>query len=89
MARKEPLRITSPPDGAVYLRDPTLRAAFQTVPLRAAGAPGSELRWEVDGASVGASAPDRTPDWPLRSGTHTIEVTDGEGQRDQTTIVVR
>jgi membrane carboxypeptidase/penicillin-binding protein PbpC len=88
-AEAEGLRIVSPPDGAVYLRDPTLRAAFQTLPLRAAGAPEGGVRWEVDGAPVGASAADRALDWPLQSGTHTVVATDARGRQDRARIVVR
>jgi penicillin-binding protein 1C len=83
------LRIVSPPDGAVYLRDPTLRAAFQTLPLRAAGAAGDGVSWEVNGAPVGASAAQRPLDWPLVPGTHTIVATDGRGRQDRARIVVR
>jgi penicillin-binding protein 1C len=83
------LHIVNPPDGAVYLRDPTLRSAFQSLPLRAAGASAGTLRWEVNGDPVGTSPADAPLDWPLRSGSHTIVVTDGQGRRDRTTIEVR
>jgi penicillin-binding protein 1C len=83
------LRIVNPPDGAVYLRDPTLRGEFQSLALRAmAASPESVLRWEVDGQPVGTSRSGAL-DWPLRTGTHTIVVSDAEGQQDRTTIVVR
>ena len=85
----EGLRIVNPPAGAAYLRDPTLRAAFQTLPLRAAGSAPGTLRWEVNGDPVGTSTVDVPLDWPLRSGSHTIVVTDGQGRQDRTTIVVR
>jgi penicillin-binding protein 1C len=83
------LRIVNPPAGAVYLRDPTLRPAFQSVPLRASGARPGRLRWEVDGTAVGHSHPEGALDWPLRAGTHTIVVTDVQGRQDRATIVVR
>src|SRR5262249_28042085 len=55
----ETLRILNPPPGAIYLFDPTLRAAFQTLPLRAVtGAAGTRLSWEVDGRPVGTSEGD-------------------------------
>jgi penicillin-binding protein 1C len=83
------LRIVNPPDGAVYLRDPTLRGEFQSLALRATAAtPEVVLRWEVDGQPVGTSRSGAL-DWPLRTGTHTIVVSDARGQQDRTTIVVR
>jgi penicillin-binding protein 1C len=84
----EGLRILNPPDGAVYLRDPDLRDAFQSLPLRAAGAAGS-LRWEVDGVAVGSAAADHALDWPLRMGAHTIVVTDANGRQERATVQVR
>jgi penicillin-binding protein 1C len=83
------LRIVNPPDGAVYLRDPTLRAAFQSVPLRAVGPASGTLSWAVNGDPVGTARPGAALDWPLRSGAHTIVVTDATGRQDRTTIVVR
>jgi penicillin-binding protein 1C len=83
------LRILNPPPGAIYLFDPTLRPAFQTLPLRAVTeAPGTPLRWEVDGRPVGAAESDRALDWPLARGAHTVAVTDGT-TREETAIVVR
>ncbi len=84
------LRIVSPPPGAAYLRDPTLRAEFQTVPLRAmAPAASGLLTWSVDGRTLGESHPDRSLDWPLAPGTHTIGVRDTRGQSDAATILVK
>jgi membrane carboxypeptidase/penicillin-binding protein PbpC len=83
------LRMLNPPPGAIYLFDPTLRPAFQTLPLRAVTeAAGTPLRWEVDGRPVGASESDRALDWPLARGAHTVAVTDGT-TREETAIVVR
>jgi hypothetical protein len=88
-ARTGPLRIVNPPPGAIYLLDPTLRAAFQTLPLRAvAESAASRLAWAIDGAPVGVTDGDRALDWPLARGAHTIAVTDGR-ERDETQIVVR
>jgi penicillin-binding protein 1C len=87
--RPEGLRILNPPPGAIYLFDPTLRAQFQTLPLRAvAETAGTRLAWEVDGRPVGASENDRALDWPLVRGAHTVAVTDGT-TREETAIVVR
>src|SRR5438067_1487486 len=86
--RVEALHIVNPPPGAIYLYDPTLRAAFQTLPLRAVtAAAGSRLAWEVDGRAVGASDSDRPLEWPLARGPHTVVVSDGR-ERDETSIVV-
>jgi penicillin-binding protein 1C len=83
------LQILSPPAGAVYLRDPTLRDEYQTLPLRATGATSAALRWEVDGTPVGEAPAHATLDWPLRAGTHTIVVSGDDGQSDSATITVR
>ncbi len=84
------LRIESPPPRAVYLRDPTLRKAFQAVPLRASAAPtAGSLTWRVDGRVVGAGPPGRAASWSLEPGRHAIEVVDDLGGRDETTILVK
>jgi penicillin-binding protein 1C len=84
------LRIVSPPAGASYMRDPTLRSEFQTLPLRAAApAASGRLTWTVDGRAVGDAHADRALDWPLATGAHTIEVRDERGRRDATTILVK
>src|SRR5262249_37242133 len=46
---RDRLRIVSPPAGAVYLIDPTLRREFQTLPLRAAATDASDVEWRIDG----------------------------------------
>lgn len=71
------LRITSPPNDATYLIDPTLRREFQALPLRAT----ATARWTVDGVRVEHA-------WPLRSGRHEIVATNGR-DRDAVTITVR
>jgi penicillin-binding protein 1C len=87
--RAERLRIVNPPPGATYLFDPTLRAEFQTLPLRAVTeASAARLAWEVDGRAVGTSAADRALDWPLARGEHTVAVSDGQS-REETTILVK
>jgi hypothetical protein len=79
----------NPPPGAVYLYDPTLRAQFQTLPLRAVtDSAGARLVWEVDGRPVGAAAAESALDWPLSRGAHTVAVSDGV-TREETSIVVR
>lgn len=80
--------ITSPPDGATYLIDPTLRREFQTLPLRAVGG-GSALSWTVSGRAVGRADAGGTLEWPLAPGTHQVVVTDARGRSAAATITVR
>jgi membrane carboxypeptidase/penicillin-binding protein PbpC len=80
----------NPPPGATYLRDPTLRADFQTLPLRAAApAASGRLLWTVNGRPLGDTAADRTLDWPLAIGEHVIRVRDERGHADEATILVK
>ena len=72
------LHVLSPPDGATYLIDPTLRRDFQALRLRAT----APVTWIVDGR--------RTNDeWPLSGGKHIITAVDDSGRRDSVTITVR
>ena len=65
-ATAAPLRIVNPPAGGLYLRDPTLPAAFQTLPLRASGDGSARtVTWEVDGRTVASSGLDAPVDWPI------------------------
>ena len=82
------LRILSPPSGAVYLIDPTLRAEYQTLPLRATGA-AETLTWRVDGVDVGTTTSGVALDWPLRPGRHAVTVTSSSGETDTATIAVK
>ena len=81
--------IASPPDGATYLIDPTLRREFQTLPLRAVAAGARRVEWRVDGRVVGASGGDGTVDWPLAPGAHRVEATDERGRTASATVTVR
>ena len=84
------LRIVNPSPGGTYLRDPTLPAPFQTLPLRAIGDGSARtLTWTVDGRAVGRSALDEAIDWPLCLGAHTIAVVDDHGRTHETSIVVK
>ncbi len=83
------LAIVSPPDGATYLIDPTLRREFQTLALKAQSGTGRPLEWRVSGQIVGTVAADGQLDWPLSPGTHRIEVRDGGGHSSEATVVVR
>ena len=87
---KKPLEIQNPPGGAIYLRDPTLRSAYQTLPLRAVAAGGRRaLRWQIDGRTVGLRGSDESLHWPLAVGSHTVRVTDDRGFFDETAILVK
>jgi penicillin-binding protein 1C len=80
IARRTPLRVTNPAQGATYLIDPTLRTQFQALHLRAAA--DAPVRWSVDGQRV-------REEWPLKPGRHTIVAADEYGHRDSVTITVK
>lgn len=81
-ARAGALSIASPLSGETFLIDPTLRAEFQSLPLRAIGASGA-VEWAVDGAPIAA---DR---WPLARGEHRITAKDATGRTAGVTVTVR
>jgi penicillin-binding protein 1C len=83
------LQIVSPPDGATYLIDPTLRREFQTLPLQAASARGGTIEWHVDGKLTGRSAAHDLLSWPLTPGRHVISARDARGRTAEATIVVK
>ncbi len=83
------LRIVSPPDGAVYLIDPTLRRDFQTLSLRAAAVSGCLLEWRVDDRVVARGDPGSGVDWPLIAGRHIIAVRDEKGHSADVAIIVK
>ena len=87
--RTDSLRISSPPDGATYLIDPTLRQEFQALTLRAVTAAPGAVEWIVDGRSLGTVRPDQPTTWPLVPGRHTFVVRDADGHSAESTIVVR
>ena len=74
--------ILSPADGATYLIDPTLRADFQRLPLRASAARG-QVEWQIDGRVVSGG------DWPLARGIHRISALDASGQQAESSITVK
>jgi penicillin-binding protein 1C len=79
--------VVSPPDGATYLIDPTLRSDFQTLPLRAVGSTG-ELEWTVNGRRLRQGS--RQPvAWPLERGTHVIRARDARGRIAEASILVK
>lgn len=84
-----PLAISSPPDGATYLIDPTLRREFQTLPLRAIAAGARSVEWRLGGRLVGKAGATDAIDWPLTPGTHRFEATDDRGRTAGATVTVR
>jgi penicillin-binding protein 1C len=90
------LSIASPLAGATYLYDPTLRAEFQTLKLRARGAAGAVI-WEINGerypagagAAAGSGLGNRAIEWPLRRGVHEFVAIDESGARARTRVTVR
>ena len=79
-AKTAKLEILSPPNGATYLIDPTLRMPFQTLRLRASS---QNVQWHVDKKQVAST------EWPLQRGWHTVTAVDGEGRRDSVQIIVK
>jgi penicillin-binding protein 1C len=82
-------RISSPPDGATYLIDPTLRRDFQALPLRVVTSQGAEIQWTVDGRALGLMSSERAMTWPLRPGRHLFEARDSAGQSARAIVTVR
>jgi penicillin-binding protein 1C len=85
----DPLRVVSPPDGAVYLIDPTLRREFQTLPLRATASDALDVDWRVDGRPVGRGSAGADVDWPLAAGAHLVSARDARGREATAAIVVK
>jgi membrane carboxypeptidase/penicillin-binding protein PbpC len=83
------LRVVSPPDGAVYLIDPTLCREFQTIGLRGASASRTQLEWRVDGQPIGTVESDSSIDWPLSPGRHVVSARAVDGQTARVEIVVK
>jgi hypothetical protein len=83
------LAIASPPDGATYLIDPTLRREFQSLPLRVTTANPTRVAWSVNGARLGEAPSDVALSWPLAPGTHRITARDSMGREASAMVVVR
>jgi penicillin-binding protein 1C len=88
-APPESVRIASPPDGATYLIDPTLRREFQSLSLRAVLPVPGPVEWTVDRRSLGTSASDQRVTWPLAPGRHTFSARAADGRSAESTITVR
>jgi penicillin-binding protein 1C len=89
ISRPVPLRILNPPQDATYLIDPTLRAEFQTLALRAVASQRVRVTWSIDGRPVGSIDSDRDLDWPLVHGRHRVSARDEAGHADEVTIRVK
>ena len=83
------LAIANPPAGAIYSIDPTLRADFQALPLRATTATHTTITWTVDGHPIGTTSSEEPMAWPVRVGTHRIEARDTEGHRAEAAVIVK
>jgi len=87
---QSPFAITNPPAGAIYLIDPTLRAEFQTLPLRArAVEPRVYVEWAIDERVVGTAPADAALEWPLAPGRHRVRARDASGRTAETEILVK
>jgi membrane carboxypeptidase/penicillin-binding protein PbpC len=84
-----PLRMSSPPNGATYLIDPTLRPEFQTLPLRVVSASPTTIEWTVDGESQGVSSSESAVEWKLRPGRHHIVARDARGNVVESVVTVK
>lgn len=80
--------ITTPPDGATYLIDPTLRKEFQTLPLRAVGAAG-QVEWTINGHRLGKASAHEGLSWPLERGKYLVQARDARGQSAEAEILVK
>ena len=85
----EALTIVSPPSGATYLIDPTLRREFQTLQLRAVAATGGPIEWSVAGRVLGSADADQAVEWALVPGQHRIVARDRQRRTAETTVTVR
>lgn len=83
----EAFAITSPPDGATYMLDPTLRAEFQRLRLDV-NEPASVI-WRVDGAIIGRSTAGEAAYWDPKRGKHAIEAMNASGQIARAVVEVR
>ena len=86
---RAPLEIASPPPGAIYSIDPTLRREFQALRLRAVTTDPTTVSWFVDGVSIGTASSEGSLAWPLSVGRHEIEARDARGYRVRTSVSVR
>ncbi len=86
---RQSLEIVSPPAGAVYLIDPTLRREFQTLPLRAVTVRPGNVEWQIDGHTLGTTSSESSLSWSLVAGSHRITVRDERGHTAQSAFTVK
>jgi len=68
------VRITSPENGALLIRDPETPETMSTLELAATISPAArQILWSVDGRPFTVSDYPAPARWPLRPGTHVIE----------------
>jgi len=89
LASDAPVVVLNPPPGAIYLIDPTLRPAFQTLSLRASAARRGPIEWQIDGRRVGSADADAALEWPLEPGRHLISARDAHGHQSDAAILVK
>jgi penicillin-binding protein 1C len=87
--RHSSLEIVSPPSGAVYFIDPTLRREFQTLALRVVTPQPATIEWQVNGQTIGTLSSETPLAWPLVPGKHAIIARDGRGNVAETDVVVK
>lgn len=78
--------ILSPPDGATYMLDPTLRSAYQRLKLTARA--DGIVRWKIDGRALAESRASAAVYWKPTRGRHTIEA-ESDGRRTSATVEIR
>jgi penicillin-binding protein 1C len=88
-AARARLEIVTPPTGATYLIDPTLRREFQTLQLRALTSTPGPIEWQVAGRTIGTSSSETALDWPLTPGTHRFTAKDERGRVAESVVVVK
>lgn len=87
--RRAALEVVSPPDGATYLIDPTLRREFQALAMRVSTAEPSPITWYVDDREVGTVDSTKALSWPLAPGEHRFTARDLRGRAAKATVTVR
>lgn len=83
------LVILSPPSGATYLIDPTLRPEYQTLPLRAQTSAGGQIEWKLEEEVIARTSAGAAFHWPLTPGTHRIQARDQQGLTAVSEVTVR
>lgn len=83
------LEIVSPPDGATYSIDSTLRREFQTLTFRALAQSADRIEWTVSGRIVGTTNANSPLHWRLVPGQHRVTARDQRGQTATSKITVK